>query len=63
MTKVGHDLVTKQQQYVHTHTHTHTHINTQREREREREKGKGHTSELKHSQYAWQNIKDRLKGI
>ena len=46
-----------------THTHTHTHIHTERERDREREKGEGHTSELKHSQYAWQNIKDRLKGI
>ena len=57
--RVGHDLATKQQQYVcvYTHTHIHTHTHTQKE------KGKGHTSELKHSQYAWQNIKDCLKGI
>ena len=63
VTKVGHDLVTKQQQYVYTHTHTHTYTERETERERERETGKGHTTELKHSQYAWQNIKDHLKGI
>ena len=36
--RVGHDLVTKQQQYVYTHTHTHIHTQRERQKERERER-------------------------
>ena len=65
--RVGRDLVTKQQQYVcvylYTHTHTHIHTYTHTHTHTQKEKGEGHTSEPKHYQYAWQNIKDCLKGI
>ena len=46
---------------IHTHTYTHPYIHTHTHTEKE--KGEGHTSEPKHSQYAWQNIKDCLKEI